>query len=483
MGLKKQTYIALLWSFIDRAGDQIVRFVFSIVLARLLMPADFGLVGMACVIVEISKVFAQGGLGLGLINKKNATRVDESSVFFTNIVLGIATTLLLYFSASMVGKFYKNELITPLVKALSWGVLLNSIGNIQTVLMTKNIDFKVQTIVSVSVTLVAGGTGIGLAYMGMGVWALVWQGLIRSFLYSSLMWLVYSWRPSFCVSFSSIKNMFNFGYKVMLGNLAQIIYNNIFTILIGKLFSPAQLGYYTRAQQTQQLPLDTIWTIIWRVTFPVMSTIKNDDERFRQALAHASKNLAFVLFPSLIMGVMVAPGLFRILFGEKWVPSIFIFQILCLSSLCLPLENLRNSAILAKGNSALQLKLITTKYVTTILSVFVTFRFGITVMLVGIGIVWYLNFLLNCFFTKKEIGYRLRWQFLDLFPCMICTLLSAAAIYLLSLFLNTYSIAAVASELFCGLFVYIATCYILNVDVFFDNLKLVSRLVDKFKNG
>lgn len=479
MSLKKTTYIALFWSFVDRAGEQLIRFIFSVVLARLLIPADFGLLGMAYVVTEIARNFVQGGMGLGLINKENATKTDECSLFYANIFLGAFSVVVIFFIAPYIGLFYKNENIILILRVLSINIFIGSFGTIQNVLMTKNIDFRAQTKVSLTATLVSGVIGIVLALKNFGVWSLVYQNIIRSILYSSMMWVIHKWRPMFLFSFGSLKELFGYGSKVLFGNLAQVFFNNIYIILIGKFFNPVQLGYYTRAQQTQQLPIDTLFTILWRVSFPVLSKLKGEPERFRNALRKVSGNIAFVIFPSMAFAAMLAPCLFRLLFGEKWIPSIVMFQVLCAGSIFLPLEQIRNNSILAKGNSTLQFILLMIKYSTTLVSIMITFRFGIIPLLISFGIVSYLNFLLNAYFVKKEIGYLLKDQFLDIVPPLFATGLACAIMYLVIRLLPGFGVLQMGSQLAAGTVVYVGICFLLKIDALNDNILLLKSVLSK----
>ncbi|NLE05974.1 MAG: lipopolysaccharide biosynthesis protein [Crenarchaeota archaeon] len=483
MSLAKSTYTALLWSFIDRAGEQVLRFVFSIVLARLLLPADFGLLGMAYVVTEIARIIVQGGLGLGLINKKNTSIIDESSVFYVNLVLGFLGTVIVYSLAPVICSFYKNSAIIPIVRILSLNIVLGATGTIQTVLMTKKINFKTQTKVSISATSISGAIGIIMAFKNFGIWALVYQNLIRTAIYSLLMWFTYKWRPKIVFSLKSIIELFNFGYKILLGNLAQVIFNNIYVILIGRLFSPVQLGYFTRAQQTQQIPIDTMSTIIWRVTFPVMSTIKDDEVRFKSALRKAIKNLAFIVFPSMVICTIAAPTLFYILFGERWAPSVPMFQLLCIATIFLPIEQILQNSIMAKGKSGLLLGLQIEKYVTTIVSIIMTFKFGILGMLIGFGIISYANIMLNIYFVKREIGYNFQNLIADLFPSAVCTTASGLLAYALGATLPLNSILSLCIQIIAAAGTYIGLCYIIKLDVFFDNLSLVWTLVNKYRKN
>lgn len=431
MDLRKKTYHAMFWSLIDRGGEQALRFILGIILARLLLPEHFGLIGMAFVVTELARVFVQAGFGLALINNREATKTDECSVFYFNVIIGALATLLIFLLAPAIGTFYKSPPLVPILRILSISVFIGAFGSIQSVLLTKEIEFKAQTIVGLPSTFISGVVGIALAYKGYGVWALVVQSIIRTTLSTVLIWYAHSWRPCLQFSLSSLKKLFGFGSKLLLGSIVQMLFDNTYVILIGRLFPPAQLGFYTRAKQTQQVPIDSIWAIIDRVSYPVLSTLKNDTLKMRSALKKGSDCIALIVFPSLAIAALVAPKLFLVLFGERWAPSVPMFQILCLSSMFLPLEHIRYSTILAQGNSGLHFLLQLAKNSLIVLSAILSYSYGINAMLICYGIISYLSFCLAAYFVGRRIGYPLIEQCIDLLPCTLCTFLSWLSAYLI----------------------------------------------------
>ncbi|NLW32483.1 MAG: lipopolysaccharide biosynthesis protein [Fibrobacter sp.] len=479
MDLRKKTYSALFWSLCDRGGEQVIRFVLSIVLARLLLPEHFGLIGMAYVVIELARVFVLSGFGLALINNQEATITDECSVFYFNIIIGFIGTALIFASSPFIGYFYKSPELIPILKVLSFNVVLGSFGTIQNVMMTKRIDFKAQTLVSLPATMLSGGVGIAMAYAGYGVWALVVQTFFRTALQTILLWFVHSWRPRLLFSLTSLKKMFGFGSKMLLVSLVQMIFGNIYTIFIGKVFSPSQLGFYTRANQTQQLPLDTIWTIVGRVAFPVFSSIKNDSDKMRRALEKASGNLSFLVFPSLIISAVAAPVLFKLFFGERWLPSVPMFQILCISNLFYPLENLLNNAILSKGNTSLNFKLQIFKYATILCSIIFSIPFGINGMLIAYGALSYLTFLLSAFFTEREIGYKMSSQITDLLPYLICSCFAGTAMFLVSLINIENDILLMLCQISTGTVIYAGLSFFMKLKALQDTIDILSPFLLK----
>lgn len=474
-GLRKKTFIGLAWSFIDRAGEQSVRFVFSVVLARLLMPEHFGLIGLAFVVIEIGRTFVQGGFGYALINKKETLKVDEDSMFYFNVFVGVAVVALINILAPYICLFFKTPELALVLRVLSLDIVIGSFGIIQTVLLTKKLNFKYQTLVSFPSSVVAGVLGILLALKGMGIWALVIQTLTRTTLYTIVIWIVQGWRPSWQMSIVSLKQLFKFGSKLMIGNMAKMVYQNINIVIIGRVFTPVQLGYYTRALQVQQLPLDTLSFIIWRVTYPVLSTIKTEQARFRNVLSKSITSIAFVVFPSLVIGSVVAENVFMLLFGEKWLPSVEFFKILCFAALFMPIENMLTNAITALGRPGIQLALQVTKYTTTIAVMLLLYRNGIRVMLVGYCVVNYVNFILCAYYTQKLSGYRLLQMAKSLAPIGFNSIVAAFLAYLVLSTGIKSMLILLPVQLLVSVVAYLSLSYLFKIDIIVElvtNLKL-----------
>lgn len=480
MDLRRKTYSALLWSFIDKGGEQIIRFIFSVVLARLLLPEHFGLIGMAYVVTELARVFVQSGFGLALINEHKATIVDECSVFYFNIFVGFICTILILVFSKAIGNFYNTPQLTAILNVLSLNVFFGSFGTIQTVLMTKRIDFKSQTKVSLPVTMITGIFGIILAYLNFGVWSLVIQTVIRTILQTSLLWFVHSWRPHMVFSFNSLKRLFSFGSKLFMGSIAQMLFGNLYTVLIGKLFSPIQLGYYTRANQTQQLPIDTIWVIIGRVTYPVFSTMKNEPQKMNLAMSKASGSIAYIVFPSLLFTGIIAQGLFRFLFGENWLPSVPMFQILCFANLFYPLEHLCNNVILAKGNASLHFNLQIFRYILTLFSIAFAFKFGINGMLIAFGVLSYFSFIVSSYYIAQEIGYQISKQIKDILPYFFNAVLGGTLMLIVKKIDISSDILAIVFQLISGLITYLFLCHIFKLEAFKESCLVLSSLIDRY---
>ncbi len=355
--LKSKTIHALSWSFIESVGLQGVRFIIGIVLARILFPEQFGLIAMLTLFIAVAQAFLDSGFGAALIQKHHVTETDTSTIFYFNIVVGLAASGVLSLAAPLIADFYNQPILTPLTRALSLVIVINSFGLIQDVILTKQINVKTQTKVSVIAGVLSGLVGVTLAVMGFGVWSLVAQQISSSFFRTVLLWLCNDWRPSPVFSIRSLQAMFGFGSRLLASGLLDQVFNNIYSLVIGKLFSARDLGFFTRASGIRALPTQTLAGMIGRVTFPVLSTIQDDPARMKRGLKKALSTLALLNFPMMIGLAVLAYPLVVLFLTEKWSESVGYLQLLCLSGLLYPLHAVNLDLLKALGRSDLFLRL------------------------------------------------------------------------------------------------------------------------------
>ena len=310
--LKGKTAKGVLWSSVERFSTQGVQFVIMIVMARLLTPKDYGLIGMLAIFLAVSQSLIDSGFSQALIRKQHRTETDNSTVFYFNLAVGVILYLLLFLSAPWVADFYDTPELTAVMRVVCLGVIINSLAVVQRALLTVNIDFKTQAKASFSAALISGCTGIVLAYSGHGVWALVVQQLLNLGINTGLLWLFSSWRPKRLYSWQSFHELFAFGSKLLASGLLGTLYNNVYTIVIGKLFSAGNLGHYTRAQHFAEFPSSNLTGIMQRVTYPVLCSIQDDDKRLEKVYRKFLKLSAFVVFPLMLGLSAVARPFIRV---------------------------------------------------------------------------------------------------------------------------------------------------------------------------
>jgi len=418
MSLKQKTVSGIFWSSVERFSIQGVQFVLGIIMARLLAPADFGLVGMLTIFLAISQSIIDSGFSNALIRKKTRTEADFSTVFYFNIVIGLFFYFILFFASHYIAAFYNTPILESLTKVVALTIFLNSFTIVQEAKFTINVDFKTLTKASLLSALISGAVGIALAYRGFGVWALAVQSIVSSCVRLITLWLYSGWRPQKVFSITSFKEMFSYGSKMLLSGLINTIYNNMYTIIIGKKFSKADVGYFTRASVYVFFFSSNITSILQRVTFPVLSSIQDEDERLRETYRKFLRLSAFVVFP-LMMGLCsLADPLIRVLLTEKWVGAILLLQIMCLSGMWYPIHAINLNLLQVKGRSDLFLRVEIIKKVIGVLILVVTIPFGVAAMCWGGVFSSLISLFINTYYTERLIQFGYLKQMKDLLPIL-----------------------------------------------------------------
>lgn len=424
MNLKSKTISGFKWSFIDTVSKYFLLFFVSIILARLLSPSDYGLIGIVGVFLGFSRVFIDGGFSDALIRKVNCTIEDYSSVFMFNMFLATFFYLLLFFTAPLISIFFKHPQLTNLIRMSSLGLIINASSSVHSVILKKSINFRLLAIISFFSTILSGLVSLIMAYRGYGVWSLVWSGLIQSALSSILLWLLNKSSIKFFFNVKILKEHFNFGLKIMLGSLINSIYNNVYYILIGKIYNPSLLGFYTRADNFQKLFSDNIDIIVRQVTYPVLSNIQDSKDVLKETYRTLIKYTAFVTF-IILLGLFVISKCFIILLiGEKWLPSVHYLQILCFVGLLMPLISININVLNVKGRSDLSLKIVLLKVILIIPTLFIGYFYGINVMLISTIFSMCLLYYIVMFFSNLILNYSIKEQLKDIFPTFISVFFS-----------------------------------------------------------
>lgn len=391
---------------------------------------------MTAIFVAISKTFVDSGFSTALIRKKDANDVDFSSVFYFNILLGLIIYFLLFFAAPLISKFFEEPQLTYLIRVISLGLIIGSFGTIQTTLLTKHIDFKLQTQLSVVSTLISGSISITMAVAGYGVWSLVFSGLISSFSSTLLLWYFSKWRPRFVFSIIAIKELFSFGSKLLISRLINVGFENIYYLVIGKYFSASDLGYYTRANNFQKPPSQVLTAVIQRVTYPVLSAIQDDTNQLKAAYSKLIKSTMFISFVLTIGMAASAESMVLTLIGEKWLPSVEYLQLLCFGGMLYPLHAINLNMLNVQGRSDLFLKLEIIKKSLIVPVVFIGIQYGIKEMIYGMLINGIIAYFLNSYYSGRKIGYSSFDQLKDIFPSFLLAAFMGTIVFLIGIFVK-----------------------------------------------
>lgn len=417
--LKHKTLKGTLWSSVERFSVQGIAFVVMIVMARILTPEDYGLVGMVTIFVAVSQSLVDSGFSQALIRKQDRSETDNSTVFFFNIAVGLVLYLILFLCAPLIARFYDQPLLTPLTRLISLSVLINSFVVVQRALLTVRIDFKTQAKASLAAAIIAGAVGITMAYTGFGVWAIVWYQLVNLAVNVGLLWVFSKWRPRLLYSWASFRELFSFGSKLALSGIIDTLYNNIYLIVIGKVFKASDLGYYTRAHQFAQFPSSNLSAIMQRVTFPVLCTIQDDDDRLRSVYRRFLRLSAFVVFPLMCGLAGVSYPFIRLILGEKWLFSAGLLQIICLSMMWYPVHAINLNLLKVKGRSDLFLRLEIIKKCLGVAVLCATVPLGLVAMCWGSVVSSILCLVINTRYTGRLIQVGFLVQMRDLLPTLL----------------------------------------------------------------
>lgn len=427
--LKNKTVSGLLWSFVDNFANLGISFIVGIILARLLSPREFGLVGMLTIFIAISQSFIDSGFSQALIRKKNPSQVDYSTVFYFNLIIGIICFLILFFCSGLIARFFKEPQLKSLVQVIGLSLIINSFTIIQRTILTKRIDFKLQTKISIIASIISGIVGIGMALTGYGVWSLVIKTIVMYLMTSILLWLWNKWKPILIFSLQSFKELFSFGSKLLISGLIDTIYRNVYYLIIGKYFSAQELGYYTRADQFNALPSSTLTTVIQRVSYPVLSSIQDDKERLKAAYKKIIRSTMLITFVLMLGMAAIAKPMILTLIGIKWEPCIIYLQMLCFVGMFYPLHAINLNMLQVQGRSDLFLRLEIIKKSLAVPIIIVGIFLGIKAMIFCMFFLNLIALYLNSYWSGRLIGYSFLQQIKDILPSFLLAVIMSTVVF------------------------------------------------------
>lgn len=478
MSLKKQALSGVFWSTIQQFSSQGIGFIVSVILARLLVPAEFGLIAMLGIFIGIGTALINGGLTMSLIRSQDLDDEDYSTVFFFNLVGSIIIYSVVFIAAPLISDFYNQDLLTSIIRVYSITFIINAFSAIQTTRLFKKMDFKTQMKVSIPSLIIGSIVGITMAYNGYGVWSLVWSAIIQSFVATIQLWYWSKWMPLWIFNIEKFKYHFHYGVKLMSSGILDIIFTNAYTIIIGKFFAPAQVGYYNRADTLQMLPVGNISSIITKVSFPLFSSIQEDNIRLKSVYKRIMQMVIFLVAPTLIIMAVLAEPMFRLLFTDKWLPAVPYFQILCFNGILYPIHSYNLQILNVKGRSDLFLKLEIIKKILVVLVILFSFRFGIYGLLYGGVITSILCFFINTHYSGKFLNYSAWEQTKDLLPIILLSLVIGCIVYFCDQFLLNY-FPFDFIRLFIGGIIgsslFIISAYFLKMNSLFELIKIIKR--------
>jgi len=489
--LKDKTVKGVGWSAIDNISSYVVTFVVGIILARLLSPEDYGLIGIIGIFTAICNSCINAGFSSALIRKKIPDENDYCTAYVTNLSVSFFLYAVLFISAPLIAIFFDHSELTALIRVDSIGIIIGAFSIVQRVRLTKQIDFKSQTKITITASLISSIVGITAAFIGWGVWALVAQHLVSATISMFLLLFFNRWIPKFRFSKKSFKEMFGYGSNLLLSNLLNTLWTNIYQVVIGKFYAPATLGQYSRAIGFSSIFSTNLTGVVQRVTFPVLSEIQDDKQRLKEGYKRMIKITMLISFSSMMLLSSISKSLTIVLVGEKWLQSAYFLQIICWSSMLYPLHALNLNMLQVQGRSDLFLKLEIIKKIIGIVPIALGIFIDIYYMLFGSVIMGLLSYYLNAYYSGPFIGYAMKEQISDISPSFIISLFSAIIAFVPSVCIeiffpecnwNITSFIILPIQILLGLIV-LCVCYeFWKLDEYNELKSIFVSIIKKYKN-
>ena len=429
--IKTKLVSGVFWESIGHFSSLGIQFVVTVIIARILTPADFGVIGLLSVFTAISLIVLDSGFSVALIQNKNATQGDFSSVFFFNIILGLLLYSFFFIVSPYIAEFYDTPELTKYARILFLIIPVTSFGLVQNVVLQKELLFKKSAVAGIGSSAISGVIGIIMAYSGYGIMSLVCQQ-ISMYLFRTLLYIIQiHWMPTWKISFEPIKRMFSFSVNLMLHSLINTIMKNIYTLIIGKFYSPREVGYYSQAARFENVSASTITTIIMKVSFPALASVQDDIIRVKGAYKKILSMTTFIISPLMVLLIIIAEPLFDFMLTEKWLPAAPYFQILCLYGLTMPIIQISYNVYKLYKKGKMLVTIDTCRHLLIIIAIIVTIKWGVSIMLFGQFIVMFIMSFVNMYFSGKLISYSVKEQLHTVSPYYLLAILTGIIVYLI----------------------------------------------------
>lgn len=429
--LRSSSRSGMIWSFLIQGGTQLINFIVTIILARLLLPEQFGLIGMIAIFIAISRSLVDGGFVSSLIRTKNVDNEDYSTVFYTNLVSSCILYALLYLSAPALSAFFNEDILLNMVRVLGLVLILNALSIVQSTKLNKELNFKAQFKLQLPSLIISAVVSIWMAYNSYGVWSLVAKDIVYALVATLQLWWYAKWTPSFIFNKEKFIYHFNFGYKLSLAQIINTGFDNLYNVIIGKYFSAAQLGFYTRARSLEQLPSGFFFNAFNRVFYPLLAQVNDDNDKLKEIYSRLMKAVIFIVTPILVYLGIIAEPFIRLLMTDKWLPAVPYFQLLLISGIFFPIYKYNLNISNLKGRSDLVLKLSMLQNILLLIGATSAVWFGIYGLLYSlIGVNVFLTFV-NAHFSGKLISYDLKHQMKDFGPIVILSIFTGTVLFFL----------------------------------------------------
>lgn len=470
--LKSQAVKGVVWSAVERFSVQGIQFVLSIIIARLVAPSEYGLIAMLGIFLAIAQTFIDSGFSIALIQKKDRTEVDFSTVFYFNIIISLVVYLLLFFAAPYITIFYNEPSLNIITKWLGLNIIISAFSIVQCAKLTIRLDFKTQAKASLIAVVISGICGIILAYTGYGVWALVFQSLLNNLLNTFLLCFFTRWIPTMEFSWQSFRILFTFGSKLLLSGLLHTIYLNLYSLVIGKRYSAIDVGYYNRAYSMVQYFSVNIVGVLTRAIYPMQCDLQDNEEQLKYSFIQYLQVSCYFIFPLMIGISILAKPLIVVLLTEAWLPTAELLSILCLAYIWYPIMLVNNQILKVKGRSDYFLKAEIIKKIVAILILFITLPWGVRNLCWGVFFYNIIDCIIIIYFTKKVINIGYWEQMKNILPLLIINIVMAVVLWIFVLFVQQVWLQLLGGGL-VSITVYLIMSFLFNIDLLYKLLHVL----------
>jgi O-antigen/teichoic acid export membrane protein len=479
--IKSEALHGIKWSVVNSVGGKVIGFLIGVVLARLLSPSDFGTVGMVAIFFSLAAIIVDSGFSSALIRKPDVTEKDTSTVFYFNIVISFIVLLLLFALSGTVASYLNAPVLSDIIKLTALSIFIGSFGSVQFALLKKDVNFRTPALITLTAQLVSGIIGVVLAYKGYGPWALVWQAFMSTTIKTIVVWFVSKWRPKLIFSWNSFKNLFAFGGNLAINSLLDVFFQDGIGLIIGKFYTPSQLGLYTRGQGTAQLPSSFLYNAVGSVTFPVLSKIQNDEKRLLEVYRSFMKTFSMVVFFVMILLIAVAKPLTVFLFSEKWIDSVIYLQLFSVVYMFYHVHALNFNFLMVKGRSdwALKKELIN-KGVKFIL-LLTLIKYGVVYVCIAFCLSSIFDIFVNTTVTGYLFKYGFKEQFKDFIPYLLISIMCCLPSFVITYIFEVPFVSLVLGG-FVAISLYIGYFLLTKDEVFYKLVQLTpfKNRIDRF---
>lgn len=466
------------WSAIERFSVQMIQFVLTIILARLVAPSEFGLIAMLTIFIAVAQSFVDSGFSSALVQKKSRTEKDFTTVFYFNIAISIFFYVILYFSAKHIALFYKEPFLELLCKWLGLSLIIQGFSVVPIAKLTILLDFKTQARASLTAVIISGFVGVYLAYNGFGVWALVTQSLLNNILNTLILFILTKWIPKFVFSINSLKTLFSFGSKLLLSGLLHTVYVNLYSLVIGGKYSSADVGYFNQANLTARFPSVSLMAIISRAIYPIQCEIQNDNELLLSSFKQYLRMSCYIIFPVMISMSILSKPIILVILTDKWLPIVDLFSFLCLGYMWIPIMVLNNQIIQVKGRTDYFLTAEVIKKIIGLFILFFTIPFGVRGLSIGLLVYNFIDMIIIIHFSKKVINTGYIKQFKSVFPILSLSIAMGLIIFAFISYLSNIYLQLFLGILI-GLVFYVSFSFWLKIKEFDFLVSKLKKIVIK----